>query len=456
MKDSDILKALRGIAEEAIKIFNKRTTIYVVERPYIKYTLGRILYFAKKELAGNIDDVLRVIERTYAFTRAVKAIIERYESLDETKVRVWLRQFTEKILMAYAEQKAIDVDEYITMFINDLNMMSQKAPPEWSVKAWVRGVIMEVDKVNIALDGIDVILRSPEPDDLEFEYPVGVIPPIDPLELFSTTSILEVKGRGRIEEVNRDIVPLPPDDVLNKIEILLRLYKIGSVYIVRKRYEPKSIIILRREAYPRCIYQLHYRYVISGEDARMLPDFIKHFIHSLPTDESGKLLMSDYLGIAISRYQDALLKPEPIENRIGYAVMGLEALLLKGGELMELSHKLGQRVAILMRICGKSPKNVYEDVKKKAYIIRSRFVHGAPPPEKLTKEAPELLNKVLSYLRTSIIMFLQIKNEVEKEDFIEKIDDALLSSEDFEYLRTMMETASKYIAKPQSGSETLA
>ena len=449
MKNSDILKALRDIAEEVIKIFDKSTTIYVVERPYIVEKPFRILYVTKKELAGNIDSVLRAIERTRAFTKAVKAIIGRYRSLDETKVRVWLRQFAERILMACAEQKAIDVNEYIMTFMNDLNMTSQKVPAEWSVKVWMRGITMDVDRVNIALDGIDIILRRPELEDLELEYPVGIIPPIDLMELFSTTLILEVRGRGRIEKVNGNIVHIPPDDILNKIEMLLRLYKIGSVYMVRKRYEPRSIIILRRgEVYPRYVYQLHYKYVISGKDAIALPDFIKHFIHLLPTNESGKLLMSDYLGIAISRYQDALLKPEPIENRIGYAVMGLEALLLKGGELMELSHKLGQRVAILMGICGKSPKSVYEDVKKKAYIIRSRFVHGAPPPEKLTKEAPELLNRVLSYLRASIIVFLQIKNKIKKEYLIDKIDDALLSSEDFEHLRAMMKTASKYIAKP--------
>jgi len=53
-------------------------------------------------------------------------------------------------------------------------------------------------------------------------------------------------------------------------------------------------------------------------------------------EKSGRILVDNYIGIALSRYQDVLLKIEPIPNKIAYAIFGLEALYLKGGGRGEL------------------------------------------------------------------------------------------------------------------------
>jgi len=65
-------------------------------------------------------------------------------------------------------------------------------------------------------------------------------------------------------------------------------------------------------------------------------------------EETGRPLPSHPIGIAILRYQDAISKPEPVGNKVAYAIMGLEALYLKAEEKQELSRRLAQRVAKVM------------------------------------------------------------------------------------------------------------
>ena len=78
--------------------------------------------------------------------------------------------------------------------------------------------------------------------------------------------------------------------------------------------------------------------------------------------------------LTLKRYRDALLQPVTIEARITSAITCLESLFLE--EDVELSHRLSQRVAALLRIYNLSPIAVYKNVKD-AYAIRSKYIHGA-------------------------------------------------------------------------------
>jgi len=167
-----------------------------------------------------------------------------------------------------------------------------------------------------------------------------------------------------------------------------------------------------------------YSYSLDESDAEKLPQFVAKIKGKLPIKEKTGCLVTEIpLGIAILRYQDAILKPEATENKIAYAVMGLEALYLKVEEREELSRRLAQRVAKLLSFCGEKPIKVYNLVKE-AYEIRSNFVHGSPLQNKKPQEVKKILDSIIEYLRKSIIIFIQLQEE--KEKLLSLIDNALL------------------------------
>ena len=91
-------------------------------------------------------------------------------------------------------------------------------------------------------------------------------------------------------------------------------------------------------------------------------------------------------------------------------------------ELSELNEKLSLRIAIALEPFGYQTLEVYNLVKK-AYDIRSRFVHGSKVEPKKIGVLPE---KILDYCRVSIIMFLQLHNEFDKEKIINLFGKSLL------------------------------
>jgi hypothetical protein len=109
-------------------------------------------------------------------------------------------------------------------------------------------------------------------------------------------------------------------------------------------------------------------------------------------------------------------------------VTSLEALYLRGQERSELSHKLSQRVAMVLGSLGFKPIEVYKNLKK-AYDIRSTFVHGAALDEaeqRSVGDVQEICKKTLEYARISLLVYLQVEQGQGKEKLITRLDNALL------------------------------
>jgi len=103
----------------------------------------------------------------------------------------------------------------------------------------------------------------------------------------------------------------------------------------------------------------------------------------------------------------------------------LEALYL-GRESGELTHRLNQRTAALLR--QKTDENgpkIYQTVKD-AYSIRSAFVHGNVESKKRRKKAHGLSEPILGYARKSLLIFLQLRKVRSKKEFLNLIDKSLL------------------------------
>lgn len=228
----------------------------------------------------------------------------------------------------------------------------------------------------------------------------------------------------------------------------LRLYKLCSVTDIGARLKALNYV------YPYYLSQTHvqkpvYTCRIAPEEAEKLDKFITTFI------EKAEPLLLDrrdkgFWVIALERYETALFAEDPAE-RLAYAVMGLEALYMKGGETQELKRRLSQRVAKAMSLLGLNPTKTYEDIDD-AYDVRSKFVHGSRP-DKLEED---LVKRVLEYLRLSLLLYLDLSREKVnlnrvKESFINILDKALI---DPKYVNEMQVSLQMELVKYASQGET--
>jgi F0F1-type ATP synthase alpha subunit len=118
--------------------------------------------------------------------------------------------------------------------------------------------------------------------------------------------------------------------------------------------------------------------------------------------------------------------------------MCLEALYLKENERQELDHRLGQRVAKLFNQFNHEPLEVYNKIKR-SYEIRSSFVHGSPISKDQQNEASKLAQDILEYARVSIIIQLQLKVVMDKDKFLNLLDNSLLNKQANEKLQSLIE-----------------
>ena len=423
-----LTNSLREVASEVINRVNKwreEGKIRKTQRVYVKckvrkfeYRKGAIScetifpYEVREEHDLKVVfDLVKCVKETGIFKKASEIIAETY-NVKKPQAELWLERLVQ-VLVSRCLDEVLDESslvDLIVTFIGDL----ENNPRDWFIKVWLNGLYLETDELKV--DDGRVIIRKPKPSDFEYEYPLDV-PPLRKLPRYPS-AILEIRKRVKI----RGYVY----SELEKLLILLQLYKVGSIYVTMIEWRPKSILLPGSTTYYHSFLPTPYTYSLSGEDEQRLSKFISHFTRLLPVDEHGKPLLSNHTGIAILRYQDAILKPEPTEVRIAYSIMGLEALYLKISEKEELSHRLAQRVAKLMSILEHSPVKVYNIIKE-AYNIRSNFVHGAPIQKEKPVNLKEILDNVLEYLRISILTFLQVGKDLEEKDrFISLLDHALL------------------------------
>ena len=137
--------------------------------------------------------------------------------------------------------------------------------------------------------------------------------------------------------------------------------------------------------------------------------------------------------IAVGRYGESVSSPHPVERRIAYAIMGLEALYLRSDERNELQYRLGMRIAKVEMLLGGGPDSVKRDIKE-AYNVRSTYVHGgllsAKEKSRLERNVgtscADFGARIVDVLRSRILLLL-LSGQA-KEDHIAKVEDSFLSS----------------------------
>ena len=116
-----------------------------------------------------------------------------------------------------------------------------------------------------------------------------------------------------------------------------------------------------------------------------------------------------------------------VEERIASAVTCFEGLYLADSDKGDLTYKLAQRLALTLRHFGLDPKDVAKDVRR-AYGVRSNFVHGVFVRDKHRKETSLLCDRIVNYARISMVLCLQLdhRDNETKEQFLKSLDYAML------------------------------
>jgi hypothetical protein len=422
---------------EKVKEYKKNKQTAKTQQLYLKPTISNFNYKEGALSYGTsyspeireewdfkklFDFTEKVIKQIPDYHSIALEISKKYE-VNEAQADFWLERFTNSITQIafeeLSEEKAIDI---ISTFTNDL----EKGPLDWKTKVHINGFWLQEEEYSI-YDGLKI--RRPIPSDIAIETPFYFLPLSMETTGFRTppSAILELEYRAKQEiEVQNEI-----EKILN----CLRLFRLGSIFSIKMDLSPKSILANGGIIGSGQRFSLAYRYPISNKDITKFAELIRRIKILLPKEPlSASSTEIDPINIALQRYNDALLKPESIESKITSTITCFEALYLKAEERMELSHRLGQRVAALLGFFNFTALEVYNNLNR-SYDIRSTFIHGSLIKAEKQKDIAQLVEKILNYARISLLLFLQLKSTIDKESLICKIDNSLLDS----YARSKLE-----------------
>lgn len=321
---------------------------------------------------------------------------------------LWLENFIRKIIHEKLEGKLSDdsLIDYASLFKSELEL----APIDYKYIHNLSGIYLESESIKI---NDDVCIRKAKKADLEylsdllFDFPKSRSIP---------SSILEINISTQ-EQKECSVF-------INNIFNCLRLFKLGSILPIETETIKKTIIwpSAKSRSFSGEVYFAFKKYTIQESDVDIFTKFINYIVDKLYFDKNNKFFWS--LGIAIDRYNSALLETTDSERRLMISVMGLESLFSLPKEKGENAYKLSIRVAKLLGFMNFEGRSVKKLIQQ-AYKFRNEVVHGLYMDQGKRKEINKILPEILNYLRISIIFFLLNQN-INKGEMINKIDNSLI------------------------------
>ncbi len=315
--------------------------------------------------------------------------------------------------------------EIVSKFVGDLN----NAPTNIRVSAWVDGLWLKDEQILLP----DFVLRRPTLEDVQVERPISMAIHshfgMDAMG-FSSPAILDFTIRtATIHDTQEEVLSL-----MN----VFRLFRLGSVQSLKYLVAPDSILRPGFTSGHPANFHAIYKYALATDDQESLNSFLKSVKPLVRVDFKQPDLEKQPADLAFLRYSDAVLTVGSIEARITAAITCLEALYLKGEERSELSHKLSLRAASLLRLLDANPIEIQNQIHR-AYEIRSTHIHGGQVAKDRLKDGDDLCRKILECARQSVVVFLQLKGKVEKDEFLNKLDRALLEQKSLERVQKQLE-----------------
>jgi hypothetical protein len=413
-----------GVSTGLLRSENHQYSRILIEKSDITYTDRGFLFkriatddFTRPSWARATNAALAQVTALKEYETAFEYLTRNFG--DERRVSRALRNFTTVMIGEFLkETDGIDPNSKIANLVRNLRGEALG----FRISARLQGVVMNVERISIA-DGM--ILRKPTNKDLIEEMPVKGT---DLFEFFPWWSaLLEVESTARDDH-----------EALMQVEhavAVLKLYRVGSVKATRIRYVSDLLTGYGSFEMPsHDVTEAAVKYQLTADDEMKLAKFHDLLGNEIPRNFYDKSLKDvDYLAIGYQRYADALTQDAILERRFGNAVMGLEALFLRGGERQELAFRLAVRIGRLLGLLGYDALEVRQRVIH-AYNVRSAFAHGSQLSDVEEKSLSSkygsiegLLLSNLDYLRLSLVAAILLHRTKNKEDLIHLLDDALIS-----------------------------
>lgn len=421
------------IAVECQKL--KQIGIEKEDVPYIKYYVdfeydgGTFKSFTVdvEEMTKKEFDPFKILElhkriviqvAPNEFHRSVN-LLATFDDIDQSEAGMIIHKIIDRIaekLLESSEYADDDLQGYISAICSSLERNL-----DWKVYMWINGIWTSKKSLKI-LDG--AVLRQPLPSDFEKEIrkSFALSPIMDRGYEQGVNSILELDITESTEQqVSAEII---------NFRNLLILFRVGHLNFIQHTKIPSRIIGSSFGTTATRAYT-HYPppdYEFRTEDIKIFTQYataIRPYLDKLTTQ-------NNFIGIAYQRYHDAF-RQHLNEGRVAFAINCLEALYLHK-ETGELSHRLCQRTAAILKTkSGYSGLQIYQYVKD-AYKIRSKFVHG----DTAKKCSRQLTDLVMNFARQSLLVFLQLGDR-SKKGFLTLIDDSLLDEAKHQELLNMIQ-----------------
>lgn len=446
--DDEIRSSLKDLALSVRRTVDDgiaKGTLKPEDEPFFRWKVDKFQYTDKgptySQARGESLAKPSWFHATIKLTESIKKSNEYNIALDQLNnafgkidaLPLHLESFIGKLIHRHLHDSKLsddDVDVLIETFLKDL----RGEPIKCGADVELQGIVLRPEKIE---PDFGIIIRQTRIEDLENEVPEHGFArhdfPPHPSAIMSIDSV----GRAGPEIQER----------VEEAIIMLRLFKIGSVKWTRYHLRSESVIgIAGGTLISGSRTGALETYLVTQEDVVKLKKFWQTMSRAVPENfiEFG-IKKPDHLSIAYKRYSDALLENGLLERRIANAVMGLEALLLKPGEIQELPYRLGVRVAKLFSLLGHDPHEIRKTIGD-AYRVRSLFAHGGQLSyerrrklEAKYKDVKVILLSALEYLR--ILIITMILSRRGKSEFIDLVDDSLVDRKREEFLNSIISSA---------------
>jgi len=431
-----ILEEVKRISTNGVNFQLESYNIYIPDLRTMRYRNGKVEYFLEiiEKQKYDIDFEVKVPVFYNEFCvklsefKELLIILEKFLGIKEDQARNIIKNFIYNLI--YKTNRILndnDLNQNVDKYIRNLEVKT----PYIKTKIFLDGIWLDREQLQI---NKNLKIRRIKSSDFETHSPEILK---QQFSSFGNFPYIVLKYKIPLNFEIKNLIQLQTE-LLKRIRLLIYgflLFRFGSVF------SNKCILPILRPNNPNIIFQAvaglgynsckadftkglithlnhhlyirsRYTYVISEKDLVKINEFIDNInnseIRELLFPESKK---SNYIRIALNRYQNAFLNAENLESQISYAISCLEALFSENPG--ELKRKLYQRISKIFNIFGFDPL-IMNDIIGRAYNVRSNYSHGVVT-NKNREELEKLSRSILQCARISLIFFLQIDSVLQKK-----------------------------------------
>lgn len=367
---------------------------------------------------------------------AVNQISLEYKTPEQAKKNYALVDLLRNIakLAPNEEISKSNIEDYVQFFIESYESELNKSEIAYNINVWIGNANINSEQIEIYPN---IFLKRPTKNDIQQRWAKRTI--ID-CERFTgkgliAKAILSFSEQGR---ENFFLEPYPPL-ISEKIEMwlsILRLYKPSNISVVFESIVPYSMFKVPHSKYREKpedkawdgkVEQKdisNYDFNLNQTEEENLKEFILNVFPLISEFTSSSYLFGNFYEIALHRYNDSLIKTSINAYRIVASISSFEAILKLD--------KSDRSLAVIKRIknllsCFNFDESDTSSKMQNAYDLRNALLHGdetATHETDLLEFARKHTNEIINYNRICLLIALQLKSFVDKQKFLQLIDNS--------------------------------